>query len=82
MGYQEGGRRCVVVLGSVTECMQAGRLLAQSYLSTEVIKADPSRGQRGCVYGLEYDCAQDRAIKEAFSRAGIRPRRFYTGGSK
>ncbi len=82
MRYNDEARRCVAVIGSITECMRAGSLLAHSYIATEIIKADLSRGQKGCMYGLEYDSNQDKEVRDVLARAGIRPQRFYTGGRR
>ncbi len=73
MRKQIGMGACVVDVGALTQAMRAQTVLQEVGLSVQVIKADQTDGQ-GCLYALRYSCAQDRAVREALRKAGVRVR--------
>ena len=62
---------CSAVIGSMTSAMKAQRLLGRQALQVNVKKISPSTGNRGCVYGIEFDCRLMRDVKITLDNAGI-----------
>lgn len=73
--------KCKVIIGSVTESLKAQRLLLKFTIDSSVIKADSSVSQRGCTYGLEYDCKQGERIKRILYESGINVSKHLKGGN-
>ena len=74
--YQGG---CGCIIGSMTQALQAQRVLAKSAIRAEVIKADAAQTHRGCAYALSYSCAQENNVRSVLQNAGIRARSYYGG---
>ncbi len=65
---------CAVVIGSLTQTLQAQSVLAGSAVRSEVVKADAVGGRRGCAYALSYSCMQESLVRQLLKNAGIRIR--------
>lgn len=62
---------CSAVMGSMTSAMKAQRLLSKHALRSNVIKISPSTQNKGCIYGIEFDCAQSVRIRNVLQESGI-----------
>lgn len=72
--------KCTAAAPSLTFCVKAQRLLAQSFISAEVVRLEPSMTQRGCAYGIEFPCDRKREVRSILSRANIRITQYIDGG--
>ena len=59
---------CVVSLKSMTYAHKARKVLTKYNISSEIIKLDSNMMQKGCSYGLKFDCynllATEKALKD------------------
>jgi hypothetical protein len=69
---------CSAAIGSVTQAMQAQKLLASAAIPSALIKYD-AQGGKGCVYGLSFSCAQADNVRTVLSKERIRVREWHTG---
>ena len=71
---------CTAVIGSVTAAMKAQKALASAAIRSTVVKLDSSVTNKGCAYGVEYDCKQSSNVRATLNSAGIRVSRYTDGG--
>ena len=70
---------CRIAIGSITNAMNAQKILAAAAIPSAVIKYDEQNGGgRGCVYGLSFSCAQSNNVRSVLSGAGVRVRKWNT----
>ena len=50
--------KCTAVIGSMTIALKAQKILYSSSIRSTVVKLDSSATQKGCAYGLEFECNQ------------------------
>ena len=67
-------RRCLAVIGSLTQAMKAQNALSNAAIFSRVEKADSASTGRGCAYALSYPCSQEANVRAALRSAGIRVR--------
>lgn len=72
--------RCTAATSSLTFCMKAQRLLADSGIRSTIVKLDPSMSRRGCAYGIEFDCDSRQEARSILSRSGIRITQYIDSG--
>ena len=63
MFYSKEGAVCSAVIGSMTAALKAQRLLSGHALRSNVKKISPASRTRGCIYGIEFDCAQFQNVR-------------------
>ncbi len=80
MQYEIKNKQCLCVIGSMTQTMQAKKLLDSASVHTQIIKADSGESNRGCAYALTYSCAFAQTVRQILSRAGIRIQASYGEG--
>ena len=64
-------KTCIATIPSLNICIRAQRALADNGLYCRIVSIDPRLTRRGCTYGIEFSCAEEREIKAALRRAGI-----------
>lgn len=72
-----GDRRhdvCTVVIGSMTQAMQAEDVLIRATIRAHTVKVSSASTHTGCAYGVEVPCRQMGNVKEVLRGAGIRIR--------
>ena len=70
---------CEAELGSMTQAMKAQSVLAAASIRASVTKLSSTKGQTGCVYGLDFPCRQTANVREILTDAGIRVRQYLGG---
>ena len=65
---------CSAEIGSVTEAMKAQKVLAAAAIPSEIIKKEGSSRRRGCVFGIEFSCAQQNNVRTILGSARIYPK--------
>ncbi|MBR3894447.1 MAG: DUF3343 domain-containing protein [Clostridia bacterium] len=80
MQYETKNKQCHSILGSMTQAMQAKKLLESAAVRAQIIKVDSGEDGRGCSYALSYSCALAENVKQILSRAGIRIHATYGDG--
>ncbi len=72
--------KCTAVIGSMTNSFKAQKALAAASIHSMVVKLDSAYTNKGCAYGLEYDCIQNANIRKIFSSYGIKVSRYVEKG--
>ncbi len=74
------GVGCGAAIGSITQAMSAQKVLATAAIPTTVIKYDSNtRGNKGCIYGLSFSCAQTDNVATVLGNEGIRVKQWNRG---
>ncbi len=47
---------CIASLKSMTLAIKAKKALTKANISAEIIKLEPNMTQKGCAYGIKFDC--------------------------
>ena len=68
--------RCTAVLGSMTMALKAQRVLSKETIRAETVKISRSSSNKGCIYGVEFDCPLLGNVKSTLDRAGIDIKEF------
>ena len=64
-------KSCGCSVGSMTYALKAQRILADAAIPTRVVKMDSSGARKGCAYGLQYSCNQERNVAVILQNARI-----------
>ena len=70
---------CIATIPSLNICIKAQKALAENAIFCKIISIDPRLIKRGCAYGIEFSCSDERNVKSILRRAGIHPSQFLTG---
>ena len=62
---------CSAVIGSMTSAMTAQRALGKNALRAKVVKVGIGSKSKGCIYGVEFDCAAYASVRSALASAGV-----------
>jgi hypothetical protein len=62
---------CTAVTGSMTSAMTAQRALGKIALRAKVVKVGTGSTSKGCIYGVEFDCAAYGSVRSTLSTAGV-----------
>ena len=65
---------CTAVTGSMTMALKAQKALSKATIRANTVKVN--RSERGCVYGVEFDCALLGNVKALLNGAGIEVKEF------
>lgn len=71
---------CTAVIGSMTAALKAQKVLGAAAIRATVVKLDSTVTNRGCAYGVEYDCNQSSNVRSILNSAGIKVSRYSEGG--
>lgn len=67
---------CIATIPSMNICIKAQRALSENMIYCKIISVDPKLTKRGCAYGIEFSCSDERTVKSVLRRIGIRPSQF------
>ena len=73
---------CTASLNSLTYAIKAQKELAGAGIHAKVVKLDASMSRRGCTYGVEFDCANGRAVRSTLAGARIPVTGYHNGGGE
>ena len=62
---------CTAVTGSMTSAMTAQRALGKIALRAKVVKIGVGNKSKGCISGVEFDCAAYASVRSALASAGV-----------
>lgn len=63
---------CVASLRSMTFAVKAKKALSESGINSEIIKLEPNMTQKGCAYGIRFDCVNLRSAKDALTQKRVK----------
>ena len=69
---------CIASISSLNLSIKAQKSLADARIYCKIVSLDPSLTKRGCAYGIEFACSEERLVKSLLRRAGIFPSQFIT----
>ena len=67
---------CIATIPPLNICIKAQKALAQNAIFCKIVSIDPKLTRRGCAYGIEFACSEQRNVKLILQRAGIHPSQF------
>lgn len=67
---------CTAVTGSMTMALKAQRALSKNALRANTVKVSKSASDKGCIYGVQFDCALLGNVKAALDTAGIEVKEY------
>lgn len=62
---------CIATIPSLNICIKAQKVLAENAIFCKIVSIDPRLTKRGCAYGIEFSCSEERNVKSILRRAGI-----------
>ncbi|MBQ8836795.1 MAG: DUF3343 domain-containing protein [Clostridia bacterium] len=68
---------CIYTIGSVTQANRAKRILAENSISVKIIKIT-DQSKKGCIHGIEFNCANKLNINRILLRASINFEEYQT----
>lgn len=63
---------CIATIPSLNTCIKAQKALSSYGYYCKVVSVDPRLTRRGCAYGIQFSCDDERSVRQILSRAGIR----------
>ena len=69
-------KTCIATAPSLNIAIKMQKILARVGIFAKIVSLDPSMSRRGCAYGVEFYCAEERTVKSALKREGIFPSQF------
>ena len=67
---------CIASLSTLNLSIKAQKLLSNERIYSRIISLDPSPTKRGCAYGIEFACSEERTVKTILRNNGIRASEF------
>lgn len=67
---------CIATIPSLNICIKAQRALGQNAIFCKIVTLDPKLTKRGCAYGIEFSCADERNVRSILRRHSIHPSQF------
>ena len=67
---------CIATIPSLNICIKAQKALSENAIYYKIVSIDPKLTKRGCAYGIEFPCSEERNVKSILRRVGIRPSQF------
>ena len=67
---------CIASISSLNLSIKAQKALSQEKIYSKIISLDPALTKRGCAYGIEFSCSEERNVKAILRRVGIYPSQF------
>ena len=64
-------KQCTAALESLTYAIKAQRALAEAEIPCEIVKLDASMTRRGCAYGVEFPCSEQRSVRAVMNAENI-----------
>ena len=67
---------CTAVTGSMTMALKAQRALSKEAIRANTVKVNSSTTDKGCIYGVEFDCPLLEKVRSTLSQAGVEAKEF------
>lgn len=63
---------CVAAMRSMTHALKAKKALAEYFIDSEIIKLEPNMTQKGCAYGIKFNCVNLYVAQDALAKKSVR----------
>ena len=67
---------CIATISSLNLSIKAQKALANEKIYSKIVSLDPKLTKKGCAYGIEFACSEERAVRTILRRVGIFPSQF------
>ena len=67
---------CIATISSLNLSIKAQKILANEKIYCRIVSLDPALTKKGCAYGIEFSCSEERAVRTILRREGIFPSQF------
>ncbi len=67
---------CIATISSLNLSIKAQKALASEKIYSKIVSIDPKLTKKGCAYGIEFACSEERTVRTILHRAGIFPSQF------
>ncbi|MGM9632632.1 MAG: putative Se/S carrier-like protein [Eubacteriales bacterium] len=64
-------KTCVATIPSINICISAKRALAEAGIFSNIVSIDPKVTRRGCTYGVEFACENEKEVRNVLRKARI-----------
>ena len=64
---------CIATISSLNLSIKAQKALANEKIYCKIVSLDPSLTKKGCAYGIEFACSEERRIRTILHRERIYP---------
>ena len=64
-------KTCTAAIGSLTYAIKAQKALSQNGIHNNIVKLDASMTRRGCAYGIEFPCEEQRSVRTVMNEEKI-----------
>ena len=71
---------CTATFSSLTYAMKAQKALADNGTYGKIVKLDTALSKKGCAYGVEFFCEEQRRVRTVLNAANVRANRFLDSG--
>jgi len=63
---------CVASVRSMTHAQKAKKALSKLLIDCEIIRLEPNMTQKGCAYGVKFQCVNLYAVKDALDKSSVK----------
>ena len=67
---------CIATISSLNLSIKAQKALASEKIYSKIVSIDPKLTKKGCAYGIEFACSEERTVRTILHRARIFPSQF------
>lgn len=67
---------CIATISSLNLSIKAQKTLANEKIYCKIVSLDPSLTKKGCAYGIEFSCSEERTVRTILHRGKIYPSQF------
>ncbi|MBO5305123.1 MAG: DUF3343 domain-containing protein [Clostridia bacterium] len=71
---------CTASIGSLTHAMKGQKLLTGEGISSRIVKLDSKKTRRGCAYGIEFSCDEQRRVRSVLGASHLPVSDYFSGG--
>lgn len=64
-------KTCIATIPSLNICIKAQKSLLNNGIYSKIVSLDPQLTRRGCAYGVEFPCTEEKTVRQILRRAGI-----------
>lgn len=69
---------CIATIPSLNISIKVQKALAQEKIFCKIVSLDPATTKRGCAFGVEFSCSEERTVRSVLRREGVRSPQFIT----
>ena len=71
-------KTCIATTTSLNISIKAQKALLSAGIYSKIVSLDPSMTPKGCAYGIEFSCFDERAVRSILRASGIYPSQYLT----